>query len=341
MLERLLTEICQKMSDVLDREQMEKLKNILFISFHDKKIVEDKAEVALSSEDRDEQMLRMFVASKKVSGRKDETLKQYVSEARSCRALVGKSFADMTTMDIRWYLGMAKEKRGNKMSTVRNKIRYLNSFFSFLVSEDVILKNPVARIEMPKVEQIVLKPFSQEEMEALLQECDHVRDRAMIEFMYATGIRVSELISLNVGDIDFYQKEFVVFGKGSKERIVYFTDRARFHMREYLKWRSENEWKSISQMERDQCPLFASKREPYGRISRAGVEAFCRKLGKKAGVANTHPHRFRRTFASNMAARGMKLEELMKLMGHTKMDTTLIYCNVVQGNIKSSYQKCA
>ena len=134
MLERLLKEVCQQMSAVLDDGQVETLKNVLFINFHGKKIVEEKAEIMLSSEDKDEQMIQMFVASKKVSGRKNNTLKQYVNELRTCRATIGKSFSEITTMDLRWYLGMAKEKRKNKMSTVRNKIRYLNSFFTFLVN---------------------------------------------------------------------------------------------------------------------------------------------------------------------------------------------------------------
>lgn len=341
MLERLLTEVCQKMSAILDESQVETLKNVLFITFHNKKIVDDKAEIILSSDDKDEQMLQMFAASKKISGRKNNTLKQYVNEIRNCRAVIGKSFTDITTMDLRWYLGMAKESRGNKMSTVRNKIRYLNSFFTFLVNEDIIVKNPVSRIETPKIDQTILKPFSSEDIEALIKSCVHVRDRAMIEFMYATGLRVSELVSLNVGDIDMYKKEFVVLGKGSKERVVYFSDRARFHLREYLKWRAETEWKSISQMEKEKLPLFATKREPHGRISRAGVEALCRKLGREAGVEDTHPHRFRRTFATDMISRGMQLQELMKLMGHTKMDTTLIYCDVVQESIRNSYYKCA
>lgn len=341
MLERLLKEVCQQMSAVLDDGQVETLKNVLFINFHGKKIVEEKAEIMLSSEDKDEQMIQMFVASKKVSGRKNNTLKQYVNELRTCRATIGKSFSEITTMDLRWYLGMAKEKRKNKMSTVRNKIRYLNSFFTFLVNEDVILKNPVLRIETPKVEQTILKPFSSDNMEALFKTCTHVRDRAMIEFMYATGLRVSELVSLNVGDIDLYQKEFVVLGKGNKERVVYFSDRARFHLKEYLKWRSETEWKNVGKMERENSPLFVTKRSPHSRVERAGIEAFCRKLGDKAGVKDTHPHRFRRTFATDMISRGMQLQELMKLMGHTKMDTTLIYCDVVQESIRNSYYKCA
>lgn len=339
MLEKILIDVCQKMSESLDEEQLEKLKNTLFIVFHGKEIVEEKNEIIVSNEESDQQKMEMFVASKKVSGRKNNTLKQYVNELKACRAAIGKNFEDITSMDLKWYLGILKEKKGNKITTIRNKIRYLNSFYTFLVKEEMILKNPVDKIETPKMDYTIKKPFSVQEMESIRKACGNPRDRALVEFMYSTGLRVSEVCSLDVSDIDLYQKRFTVTGKGSKERIVYVSDAACFHLKEYLRWRSKKEKIDLEDLSKK--PLFVSLKGAFERISSAGIEYICRQIGKVSGISNVHPHRFRRTFATGMIKRGMKLEELMKLMGHTKMDTTLIYCEVDQENVRNSYYKYA
>lgn len=339
MLEQIILEVCQQMSEALNCEQLGMLKNVLYVCFRGKEISEEKNEIVPAEGDEDMRLLQLFKASKMVSGRSDGTLKQYIRELRCCRNSIGKNFRDITTMDLRWYLGMAKEHRKNKTTTLQNKIHYLNSFYSFLLNEGIISNNPVSRVEMPKIEQVVRKTFSAEEIESIRKSCTHVRDRALIEFLLSTGLRVSELASLNISDVDMDRKEFTVTGKGNKERTVYFSASAGFYLKDYLKWRTQAQSASVEQLSSE--PLFTGTRKPYNRLSKAGVEYLCRKLGKSAGVENTHPHRFRRTFATNMAARGMKMEELMKLMGHSKMDTTLIYCNVWQENIKSSYGKCA
>ncbi len=338
MLEKILLEVCEMMNDSLNCDQMAKLKNVLFISFRDKTIVEEKCEIIPAETDEDMRLMTLFRASKLVAGRADGTLEQYIGELRYCRNSIGKSFKDITTIDLRWYLGMLQEQRGNKMSTIQNKIHYLNSFYSFLLNEGVISSNPVSRIETPKVEQTIRKAFSAEDMEGIRKCCSNVRDRALIEFLYSTGLRVSELVSLNVNDIDIVKKEFIVIGKGNKERTVYFSDVAAFHLRDYLRWRIQETGLTMEQIQ--EMPLFISTKKPFNRMQKPGIESLCRKIGNKAGIVNVHPHRFRRTFATNMMNHGMKIEELMKLMGHSKMDTTLIYCNVGQQNIKNSYVKC-
>lgn len=340
MLNKILIDVCNQMSSTLNKEQLETLKNILYISFHGKSVVEEKCEIIPAETNEDVRMIKLFVASKRVSGRTEATLKQYVGEIRYCRNFIGKSFKDITTMDLRWYLGEMKEIRNNKMSTICNKIKYLNSFYTFLVSEQIVTYNPVSRIEPPKVENVMRKAFTIFDMEALRNACENVRNRMVVEFLYATGLRVSELISLNIGDIDLSKKEFTVVGKGNKERVVYFSDTAYFHLKQYFAWREKEEGRQIGEMM--DRPLIVSIKKPYERMKKEGIEVLCRKLGDKAGVYNVHPHRFRRTFATDMAARGMKIEELAKLMGHSKIDTTLIYCDIRQDNIKSSYYKyCA
>lgn len=335
MLERIIMEVCQEMSDTISREQMARLKNVLFMCFRGKVVAEEKFEIIPAEADEDARLLQLFRASKMVSGRSENTLKQYIRELRYCRNYIGKGFKEITTMDLRWYLGMMQEHRKNKMTTIQNKMRYLNSFYSFLLNEGMVASNPVSRVEPPKVEQTIKKAFSAEEMESIRKSCNCLRDRALVEFLYSTGLRVSELASLNVDDIDMSKKEFAVVGKGNKERTVYFSSVAKFYLEDYLKSRVEKEG-DISKK-----PLFVGERKPNKRISKSGVEYLCRKIGKECGVENVHPHRFRRTFATIMAARGMKMEELMKLMGHSKMDTTLLYCNVWQENVRSSYEKCA
>lgn len=338
MLEKVLLDVCEEMSEFLDRDQVEKLKNVLFVNFHGKTIVDAKYEIVLAETEDDMRLLRMFKASKLISGRTNKTLKQYIDELRHFRNAVGKRFCDITTMDLRWYLGMLQESRGNKMSTIHNKIRYINSFYTFLVKNGILTYNPVDKIETPRMEQVIRKPFTVEDMEAIRKCCDNVRDRALIEFLYSTGLRVSELSSLNIGDIDLYKKEFTVMGKGNKERTVYFSATACFHLKDYLRWRQEVEGEILENI--NDKPLFVSVRGKHDRMMKAGIEALCRKIAKKSGVENVHPHRFRRTFATNMMNRGMELEKLMKLMGHTKMDTTLIYCSVGQETVKNSYAKC-
>lgn len=338
MLEKILLEVCQQMSDVLNEEQLCKLKNVLFINFHEKIIVEEKREIIPTEKDTDMAQLQMFVTAKKIAGRKDNTLKAYVSELIYFRNTINKRLEDVTTMDIRWYLGIMQQ-RGDKISTIQNKIRYLNSFYTFLVSEEIITKNPLARIETPKMDTVIRKPFSNLDMEAMRKACENPRERALIEFLYSTGLRVSEVCSLNVSDLDMYKKEFTVIGKGSKERIVYFSDPAYFHLTEYLNWRIEKEGLTFDELYNK--PLFVTSAKPYNRMSKGSIRSLLKKISKKSGIANVHPHRFRRTFATNMMNKDMRLEDLAKLMGHSKIETTLIYCDIQQENVKNSYRKCA
>lgn len=339
MLHELLINVLQQMSDSLDEKQLDKLQNVLYIQFHDKKIEEETYELEETDTDNDTYKIKMFVASKKVSGRQNNTLAQYVREIHNCRNTVNKPIEDITTMDLRWYFGMLRERNGISMVTLQGRMRYLNSFWTFLEREKLVNDNPVARIESLRIESTIKKAYSGQEIEALKMACDRERDRALIEFLYATGVRVSELCSLNVGDIDLYKQEFVVMGKGRKERRLYISDVASFHLFRYLKWRTQKERLSLDELANK--PLFATAKKPYERLTVAGVQYLVKQIGKKAGVGNVHPHRFRRTFATDLLNRGMRIEEVMVLMGHTKIETTLIYCNIRQDNVRESYRKYA
>lgn len=337
MLEKILQNVIQIMGDSLDTEQLDKLQNVLYIQFHDKKVVQDTYELAATGTNNDTYKIKMFVASKKISGRQNNTLAQYVREITNCRNVLNKNIEDITTMDLRWYFGTLREQNKISMVTLQGRMRYLNSFWSFLEREKMVSDNPVARLESLRIESTIKKAYSGQELEALRMSCDTERERALVEFLYATGIRVSELCSLNVGDIDLYKQEFKVMGKGRKERQLYISDVARFHLFRYFKWRMRTE--GLTMEELANRPLFSAVKKPYGRLTVAGIQYLVKRLGRKAGVGNVHPHRFRRTFATDLLNKGMRIEEVMVLMGHTKIETTLIYCNIRQDNVRESYRK--
>ena len=183
------------------------------------------------------------------------------------------------------------------------------------------------------MEKVIKKPFSAEELEALRVGCTELRDRALVEFLYSTGVRVSELVALNVGDIEMGKQELIVYGKGSKERKTYLTDGAKFYLRRYLQTRQQT---GLT----DQ-PLFVTLDQPHNRLTVAGVQHMLRQLGRRAGVKNVHPHRFRRTIATDLLARGMKIEEVKEFLGHEKLDTTMIYCTIKDENVQASHRKYA
>lgn len=283
-------------------------------------------------------MLDYFKASKVISGRSTGTIEQYVREIRFLRETCGKSIKDITSMDIRWYFGVCRTKRGNSMTTIQNRRRYLNSFFGFLAREGFTASNPVERIEPMKVGQRLKKAFSTEELERLRGACGaNFRDRALMEFLLSTGVRVSELCSLNVRDINIGKLDFCVIGKGDKQRQCYINETGCFYLLRYLDWRMETEGKTKAELMDE--PLFAGTRAPYGRLSKRGVEKALAAMGKAARVENVHPHRFRRTYASTLAAHGCPIQDLRVLMGHTNVDTTMIYCDIKQENINLSYRK--
>lgn len=339
MLEKIITNVLQAMSHSLEKEQLEQLQNVLYINFHGKKIVEDKCEIIPLGTDSDVRKMQLFRASKLVSGRQESTLKQYLREIMTCRNTINKSFEDITTMDLRWYFGILRERDKISMRTLQGRRRYLNSFWTFLEQEGLVKNNPVERIEAFKLENKLKKAFSGKEMTDLRAACKDVRETAIVEFLYATGLRVSELCSLNVRDIDMQKQEFRVIGKGRKERIVYIHDNALRWLEKYYLWRMEKEDLTLSQL--GDKPLFVTAKKPFQRLTVAGVQYLLKQIGKRANVENVHPHRFRRTFATDLLNRGMRIEEVMVLMGHSKVETTLIYCNIRQDNIRESYRRYA
>lgn len=337
MIEKILENVINAMTPHLDSEQMEQLHNALYINFHGVEVREECYELAETGMDGDALKLKMFVASKKAVNRQDNTLKQYTMEICKMLDFLGKRIEDITAMDLRYYYGVMREQHGIKMTTMQTRLHYLSSFWDFLITEELVRSNPVKRVGILKLAKTIKKPFSQEEMEALRVNCTVLRDRALMEFLYSTGVRVSELVALNVGDIEMGRQELIVFGKGSKERKVYLTDNAKFYLKRYLKERA----KGITEEELAEQPLFVTIDKPYNRLTVAGIQYMLRQLGRHAGVKKVHPHRFRRTIATDLLNRGMPVEQVSKLLGHEKLDTTMIYCTVQEENVKESHRKFA
>ena len=335
MLEKIILTVCQEMRDSLSDKQIQKLQNVLFIVLHDKDILEtEKYEVVLSEDDNDARHIKEFIASKNISGRSKNTLENYYREIWNCRTTIGKSFRDISSIDLRWYFGMLKETRNNSMGTIEYKRHYLSSFYSFLIAEGYVSSNPLLKIEPFKIEKRLKHAFSEVEIEALRDSCESIRDRVIIEFLYQTGVRVSELCSLNVSNLDLRSMEFTVVGKGNKERVLYITDTMMFYLNKYFQWAEH----VLGRPMRNKDPLFISTKPPYERLNPPGVRVFLKKLGVKSNVTNVHPHRFRRSFATSMISK-MRIDEVMVLMGHTKIDTTMIYIDSAQTSIKDSFHK--
>lgn len=333
MIEKILETVINEMAPHLEDSQLEHLKNVLYVNFHGKEVCEQCTDLVPKGESGDEAKIRMFIASKKAVNRQDNTLKQYSREIVNMLDFLGKRIEDITGMDLRYYYGVMREQRGIKMSTMQTRLHYLSSFWDFLITEELVHSNPVKKVGLLKLEKTIKKPFSAEELEALRVNCNNLRDRALVEFLYSTGVRVSELVALNVGDIEMGKQELIVYGKGSKERKTYLTDGAKFYLRRYLQTRQEENLTDK--------PLFITSDRPYSRLTVAGVQYMLRQLGQKAGVKNTHPHRFRRTIATDLLARGMKIEEVKEFLGHEKLDTTMIYCSIKEENVQASHRKYA
>ena len=321
------------MSPYLERGQLEHLSNVLYVNFHGIEVQERHTELIPSGIDGDTAKIKMFVASKKAVNRQDNTPQQYTSEIYNMLNFLGKRLEDITGIDLRYYYGVMREQRGIKMSTMQTRLHYLSSFWDFLITEELVHSNPVKKVGLLKLEKTIKKPFSAAEMEALRVNCQGLRDRALVEFLYSTGVRMSELVSLNVGDIEMGKQELIVYGKGSKERKTYLTDSAKFYLRRYLRTRQQEGL--------EEQPLFVTLDKPHDRLTVAGVQHMLRQLGKRAKVDNCHPRRFRRTIATDLLNRGMPIEQVKEFLGHEKLDTTMIYCSIRQEGVQASHKKYA
>lgn len=325
MKNELITEIVQQMLPYLDNAQIKQLQKVLEYTMFNYEISENKN--AISTEDNIS-WVEMFIAAKRVEGCSEKTLNYYRKTITDMVSAINKDIRRIVTDDLREYLTDYQVKKQLSKVTVDNVRRILSSFFSWLEDEDYILKSPVRRIHRVKTTISVKETYTDEMLELMRDSCTGLRDLAMIDMFASTGMRVGEMVLLNREDINFTDRECVVFGKGDKERIVYFDARTKIHLKNYLESRTD-----------DNPALFVSLRSPFNRITITGIESRLRSLGKKLDMQKVHPHKFRRTLATMAIDKGMPIEQLQQLLGHKRIDTTLQYAMVKQSNVKLAHKK--
>lgn len=325
MKQDLMTEVMQQMLRYLNNAQMKQLREVMeqTLFHYEVTSVEVKPE-----EDDSNGLIAMFIAAKRVEGCSEKTLKYYQTTIEAMVSSLGKNVRHTLTDDLRSYLTNYQSNHLSSRVTIDNIRRILSSFFSWLEDEDYIIKSPVRRIHKVKTVSSIKETYSDEDLEKMRDNCSELRDLAMIDMLASTGMRVGEMFLLNRDDINFAERECVVLGKGSKERIVYFDARAKLHLQEYLDSRKD-----------DNPALFVTLRAPYERIQIGGIEHRLREMGKRLNIPNVHPHKFRRTLATMAIDKGMPVEQLQRLLGHQRIDTTLQYAMVKQNNVKMSHKK--
>ncbi len=324
MVERIITDVLQMMEGKGD---LKELKMTLYCILSRYEIHEKTTELQVINNSW-EKSLDDFLSWKRVGGRSKKTLDQYAMHLRRMLTYLNKPVEEIVEADLYRYFSVYKKTRPVSNGYLNGIRAVFSSFFGTMLNKGYISKNPVAGLEPIKTETRIKKPLSGKELVKLRQKCNRERDLALIEFLYGTGVRVSELVALNRSDIDFEGMNVVVYGKGSKERETYLTEASCYHLKEYLDSRTD-----------DNEALFVSLKSPHQRLTIAGIEDIVRKLGRKTGVDNVHPHRFRRTMATNALNKGMRLEEVKELLGHVKLDTTMIYCTISKENVKHSHRK--
>ena len=327
MKETVIQAILDGMRAILTDSQLELLTDVTRRALSECEITPKLAEEEQRNKENAE-LLGAFISSKKVEGCSEKTIHYYKSSIEKLIATVKKNVCDIATNDIRCYLAEQQEQRGLSKVTIDNLRRIYSSFFSWLEDEDYITKSPVRRIHKVRTDALVKEVLTDENIEVLRDSCQELRDIAMIDLLLSTGMRVGELVKINRDDIDFQERQCVVFGKGNKEREVYFNARTKIHLKKYLEQRTDTN-----------PALFVSLHEPHTRLTISGVEVRLRQLGKRVNLNKVHPHKFRRTLATMAIDKGMPIEQVQKMLGHVKIDTTLHYAMVNQTNVKIAHRK--
>ena len=319
-MEEKINNVISEMAEELSIPQLRKLQAVLVKHFSDN----SGEEKSIGNRD----YLAMFLNAKRIEGCSERTISYYGGTINHFLDNTSTPIRRVTTEQIREYLARYQLRNNCSKVTVDNVRRNISSFFSWLEEEDYILKSPMRRIHKIKVVQPVKTTISDECIERLRDACTVKRDLAIIDLLYSTGMRVGELVNLNIADVNFEQRECIVFGKGDKERTVYFDAKTKIHLIEYLNSRSD-----------DNPALFVSLDAPYDRLHINGVEIRLRALGRRLNIDRIHPHKFRRTMATRAIDKGMPIEQVQKILGHSQIDTTMRYAMVNQNNVKLSHQK--
>lgn len=325
MKDEIINEVLQCMLPHLNNAQLKQLKQVMEHTLFNYDVCAAETEFG---ENDSKTLIEKYIAAKRVEGCSEKTLKYYQTTITAMVSDLNKNVRHILTEDLRTYLTEYQSRNQSSRVTIDNIRRILSSFYSWLEDEDYIVKSPVRRIHKVKTASSIKETYTDEELETMRDNCEEIRDLAMIDMLASTGMRVGEMVLLNRDDINFAERECVVFGKGDKERIVYFDARAKLHLQEYLDSRT------------DENPgLFVSLKAPHERIHIGGIEHRLREMGKRLKISKVHPHKFRRTLATMAIDKGMPIEQLQRLLGHQRIDTTLQYAMVKQSNVKLAHKK--
>ena len=319
-MEENIVTVLNEMAEYLSISQMKKLQEVILRNFAENEV--EKKEIS------NDNFLKMFLDAKRIEGCSERTLNYYRTTVEHLISQIETGVRKISTEEIREYLSNYQKRNSCSNVTIDNIRRNISSFFSWLEEEDYILKSPMKRIHKIKTKTVVKNIISDEGIEKLRDNCKEKRDLAIIDLLYSTGIRVGELVNLNIEDIDLEGRECIVYGKGDKERRVYFDAKAKVHLKEYIDARTDNNE-----------ALFVTLDEPHNRLKISGVEIRLRKLGRMLDLDRIHPHKFRRSMATRAIDKGMPIEQVQKILGHSQIDTTMQYAMVNQSNVKTSHQK--
>lgn len=322
MINKIINIIKEDLIGVLNKTQLDELEKVL------KKRLKTVLINEKNSDETKEDLLKTFISAKRVEGCSEKSLRYYYSTIKNMLESIDKAEELITTEDLRNYLNEYQQRSSVSKVTMDNVRRILSTFFSWLEDEDYILKSPVRRIHKVKSGKTVKETYSDESLELMRDHCDNTRDLSIIDLLSSTGIRVGELVKLNIQDVDFENRECIVFGKGNKQRRVYFDARTKIHLQKYLSERQDSNE-----------ALFVSLSKPNERLLISGVEIRLRKIGRELNLHKVHPHKFRRTLATMAIDKGMPIEQVQQLLGHQSIDTTLQYAMVNQANVKNSCKK--
>ena len=324
MKEQLISQVQQQMLPYLNNEQLAKLRAAMEYCLHELEITATDQ----PQEKEQPNAVAAFIAAKRIEGCSEKTLTYYRKTIEAMTAGIGKTPQQITTDDIRQYLTSYQVQRKSSKVTIDNIRRILATFYSWLEDEDYIVKSPVRRIHKVKTAKVIKDTYTDEALELMRDNCGTLRDLAIIDLLASSGMRVGEMVALNRDDINFNERECVVFGKGSKQRLVYFDARTKIHLQNYLDSRTDSD-----------PALFVTLRAPFQRLQIGGVEVRLRELGKRLLIPKVHPHKFRRTLATSAIDKGMPIEQVQQLLGHQKIDTTMHYAMVKQQNVKLAHRK--
>lgn len=311
----------------VEQEVKDRVERVLHIQLSNYEVQERCTEVVVH-DGSSIGLVRKFIATKRLEGKSEKTLRKYQPELEKLVEFLDKKLYEVETYDLRLYLALYKENRGVSNRTLDNIRKTISSFFGWLNDEGHIGRNPARALKQIKYPHVNRKPFSPVEREKLKNACEFIRDLALSEFLYASGLRVSEVASLNRDSIDFITREATVIGKGAKERTFYLSEVCAEYLLQYLKSRTD-----------DNPALFVSVKSPYNRLGKEGIEVAVKRLGKKAGVENVHPHRFRRTLATDLVRKNVPIQDVAEILGHADLRTTQVYVCLDRETVKYHYNR--